>query len=312
MSKGSFFKKFVLSLFILTSFGTITSMGHAEDFEVEKASNTLPVPDDLSGKLAFVLESGIGRNKTSTLMITDITGDKPPSVIRSFRGGIKSLAGSFDGRTLIFTAGEPNTYPLIYTADVGSSNVQLVTPEKANHVGASISPDGSQILYSRSVGGNPDIYLASSGGGNPRRLTTSPAADTSPSWAPDGNSFIYSSDPSGNNRPRLFSYNLRTGTSQPISAGGGYATEGRYSPDGKKIAFTTMSQGSIATLGGSAHTVSNIAEAPTFSPNSQNIAYSQGNAIVLVLASGKTMAINPLAKSNIKGKILKPVWLKAQ
>src|SRR3989442_7539330 len=33
------------------------------------------------------------------------------------------------------------------------------------------SPDGSQIAFTATVGGNSDVYVVSSGGGEPKRLT---------------------------------------------------------------------------------------------------------------------------------------------
>lgn len=269
------------------------------------------IKGDFSGKLAFIVESGTGKNKTATLMVSDVDGENATAIYQT-KGAIKSLAATGNGRQVVFTAGQNDLYPLVYTADVYGKNVNLVTPEKANHIGGSLSPDGSQLLYSSDIGGNFDIYLAGSNGGGSRRVVASPAADISPSWAPDGNSFIYTSDPGGNNRPRLYSYNLRSGTSQALPyGGGGYASDGRYSMDGKKIAYTTLSGGVIAEVGGGSRTVSSLAEAPNVSPNGQHIVSSRGNAIT-IMSGGNAVSIDPTAKSPVKGKILKPVWLKPQ
>src|SRR6266498_2740443 len=39
------------------------------------------------------------------------------------------------------------------------------------------SPDGSQIAFTATVGGNSDVYVVSSGGGEPKRLTWHPSLD---------------------------------------------------------------------------------------------------------------------------------------
>lgn len=302
-----------LALSIVASLGFSSHAVHAEDFEVAKAAPTAPVQDDLSGKIAFIVQNGAGANATSYLMVSDVTGENP-TPIATIKGIVKTLSASANGRQLAFTAAPVNNYPLIYTADAYTPNsVQLVTPEKANHSGASISPDGSQLLYSSGAGSSSmDIFLASVGGGNPRRIINHPAADTAPSWSPDGTGFIFSSDRGGgNNNPRLYRYNLATGATQALGIGGGYAADGHYSSDGKKITYSTFSQGAVADVGGGSRVVSSVAEAPSMSPNGQNIVYASGNGYVVITPS-KKMTVNPLANTNIRGKILRPVWLKAQ
>jgi len=46
------------------------------------------------------------------------------------------------------------------------------------------SPDGSQIVFSSSMGGNPELYSINASGGNPKRLTFANGASTSPAWNP--------------------------------------------------------------------------------------------------------------------------------
>src|SRR2546429_2258205 len=55
------------------------------------------------------------------------------------------------------------------------------------------SPDGSQIAFSRQVGGNWDVYVMSANGGEARRLTFDPRADLVHGWTPDGQSILFDS-----------------------------------------------------------------------------------------------------------------------
>jgi Tol biopolymer transport system component len=57
------------------------------------------------------------------------------------------------------------------------------------------SPDGSWLVFSRSVSGVWDIYRSSSSDtGTAVNLSNHPAEDRSPSWAPDGSKIYYVHD----------------------------------------------------------------------------------------------------------------------
>lgn len=308
----------VQTLFALSGL-VIFSPVFAAEAVIEKVVEAAPIIDDLSGKIAFVVESGTGANKTSTIVVTDAANTDNTIPIASVKGFIQTLSASANGRQLAFTAGANNLYRLIYVADAYVPNsARLVTPEKANHSGASISPDGTQILYSsdrditNSGNSNMDIFVADIGGGNPRRVINHPAADIAPNWSPDATGFIFTSDRvGGNNRPRLYRYNFATGAIQALGIGGGYASNGQYNANGTKIAFNTFSQGAIADVGGASRVVSSIDEPPGISPNGQNYVYPRGNVLTIVTPS-RTLTIDPLAKLGMRGKISKPVWLKSQ
>src|SRR5258707_14707313 len=44
------------------------------------------------------------------------------------------------------------------------------------------SPDGSQIMFSYSMLGNPELFVTDANGSHPKPLTYSNAASTSPTW----------------------------------------------------------------------------------------------------------------------------------
>src|SRR4029434_10085961 len=68
------------------------------------------------------------------------------------------------------------------------------------------SADGSQLVFSSSMGGNPEPYSISSSGSGLQRLTFSNGASTSPAWNPKTNqSIAFVSDRSG--VPKLYLMN---------------------------------------------------------------------------------------------------------
>src|SRR5438552_938579 len=98
------------------------------------------------------------------------------------------------------------------------------------------SPDGSQIAFSRQVGGNWDVYVMSANGGEARRLTFDPRADLVHGWTPDGQSILF--DSNINLVPQL--YTIKLDGVQPNLLPLPKAITGSFSPDGARIAYEPM------------------------------------------------------------------------
>ena len=104
------------------------------------------------------------------------------------------------------------------------------------------SPDGKTIAYSANYDGNTDVYAIPAAGGVPMRLTQHGFPDRVVDWTPDGMSILFASGrESGRNRFNQFYTIPATGgaaTKLPFA----YAEFGSYSPDGKQMAVTFISQ----------------------------------------------------------------------
>lgn len=100
------------------------------------------------------------------------------------------------------------------------------------------SPDGSQLAFSRQIGGNWDLYVMPAAGGEARQITFSPRNDYANGWTPDGTSILFMSNLTG--VPRL--YTIRLGATLqhelPLLP---EAVNGSFSPDGKRIAYAPTS-----------------------------------------------------------------------
>lgn len=270
------------------------------------------IKGDFSGKIAFVVENGRGKNLVSRLVISDVDGYNP-QVILTHRGTLTSLAAAPDGRRFTYTA-QGEGYPVVYVADVASGQSTLLTPYRANNLSASISPDGTRVLFSSDIAGNPEIYVANINGGQPQRLTNHPMADIAPSWAPDGNSFLFTSDRLGSNHPQIFRYNFANGSIQRVTNSGGYNTNGRFNKDGTKMTFLSgTQQGAVMDMQtGAVSAINNsgLSEAPNFSPNGQHLVYSN-RSVITIVSNGKSVSISPTQNGIAPGVIREPIWLKA-
>ena len=78
---------------------------------------------------------------------------------------------------------------------VGASeaNVLPLTSDPGSEMGASFSPDGSQVAFAwrRQGRGDFDIYVKAVGSHETRQLTNTPDWDIAPTWSPDGRQVVF-------------------------------------------------------------------------------------------------------------------------
>jgi TolB protein len=147
-----------------------------------------------------------------------------------------------DASRIGFTCFVPNNNTVsaqicMYSFDAG----KLVS--FAHYRGTNNSPtwslDGSQVMFSSSMQGNPALYVSDSSGNRPKRVTfASNGADTSPAWNPKtGNSVAFVSDRAG--YPQLYLMNADGTDTQKLDLPDmGYVIDPAWSPNGQLLAFS--------------------------------------------------------------------------
>ena len=79
----------------------------------------------------------------------------------------------------------------IYTARPDGSDVQAIFSSPGYDAEATISPDGSRIVFTSTRDGDLDIYSMNPDGSDVRQLTDEPGYDGGPFFSPDGSKIVY-------------------------------------------------------------------------------------------------------------------------
>ncbi|MGP9557895.1 Xaa-Pro aminopeptidase [Psychrobacter sp. AOP7-A1-24] len=201
---------------------------------------------DRQGHIAYIEEQGVGTAKVSTLYSIRPDGSDR-QLIDQLNGYIYAPAWSAEGQLLAYSKQAPREHPKIYIYDRSSDTRNLVVNAEGSNMSASFSPDGQDLLYSSTVGGNADIYKMRLSDGNIQQLTTLPSTEVQPSYAADGQSFVYTSDKVRAGRPRIYRYDFATGNATPILTNG-YVASPQLSLDGERMAYLNGRKAAIMTL----------------------------------------------------------------
>jgi TolB protein len=142
-----------------------------------------------------------------------------------------------------------------------------------------------------------DIYVVRPNGTGLRRLTGIQASESQPAWSPDGRSIAYVRREPGSSVRELWLMRADGSGQRRLTSLRASSFFPAWSPDGRKLAFASNVAGryydiyalTVGTKGVRRLTRTGTdAFEPAWSPDGRTIAYSEGGAIQLIDADGKT------------------------
>jgi TolB protein len=262
-------------------------------------------------RVAFVERFSDGRYN---LVVMDFDGSNR-EIIYSSKKIVLLPEWSADGKKIYFTSYEKNN-PNLYSIDVKSKRVKLVSGHEGLNTSATAHPDNKTIALRLSKDGNAEIYLLDTSSGNLTRMTKNMAIDTAPSFSPDGKEIAFVSNRSGNPHIyRLFVDN--PSRVERLTTQGRYNQDPRYSPDGKYIAFTGRDEFfmyDIFLFEISSRVISRVTqnqnknETPSFSPDSRLLVFSSNRTSKTALFLSNLKGDRQVLVYTGQGEAITPAW----
>ena len=187
------------------------------------------------------------------------------------------LEFSKDGKWVAYTA-VPDGLLWRAAAD-GSQRLRLTSPPFQANL-PHWSPDGKQIVFFGSRGGNPArIYVVSFDGGALKQVTNGEGGkegDWDPSWSPDGASLAFGATSAAVSADSIHLVDLKTGRISALPGSEGMWSP-RWSPDGRFLAGLSVSGWKIVLYDVQTHKQSELSSVesgyPSWSPDGESLFY---------------------------------------
>lgn len=213
---------------------------------------------------------------------------------------------------IIFVSQRDGKMHLYMTTPDGADPIQLTSGE-SDDSDPQVSPDGTRVAFTSTVGNNTDIYVLDLTTRNLTRVTDSPEKDSAPSWSRDGtkiafesfrdgNLEIYLTNADGSNTTRLT--NDPAGDSNPV-----------WSPTSDEIAFISNRFGNsdilLLTPTGQVSTLTTDPapdSAPAWSPDGSRIAFKTSTGELSKICVIQRDGLNQQCLTAAAGDYGDPVW----
>lgn len=180
-------------------------------------------------------------------------------------------------RPIVFDSDRTENRQIFLISADGTTVTQLT--DSRDNFAPALSPDGTQIAFTRTVKGNADVWVKNVDGTHLRRLTHPKAFDGYPAWSADGAEIAFQSRRSGDED--VYTIGADGLNVLPLTNKRSNDQRPAWSPDGSHIAFASNREGTFdiftVTTDGTVITQLTATEArdraPNWSPDGSRIAF---------------------------------------
>lgn len=128
-------------------------------------------------------------------------------------------------------------YMDIFEANPDGSDMKRLTDAPGYDAEGCYSPDGKQIVFCSTRGGDPDLYIMNSDGTDVRVLVRAPGYDGGPFFSPDGKRVIFRSDRKEKDLLQLYVVNTDGTGERALTDNSGVNWCPYWHPDGRHIVY---------------------------------------------------------------------------
>ncbi len=129
----------------------------------------------------------------------------------------------------------------LWVANRDGSAARRLTTHAGIESNPRFSPDGRWLAFTGEYDGNTDVFVVPVAGGSPTRLTWHPGADVVQGWTPDGRAVLFRSARSVHTTRHTQLFTVAVEGGQPEAIPVPHAAKATFSPDGRRIAYTPLS-----------------------------------------------------------------------
>jgi dipeptidyl aminopeptidase/acylaminoacyl peptidase len=141
----------------------------------------------------MILQSVQAQNGSEPMRVTDMLKIKRPDNIALSKDGTRA---AFTLNSIIPDPASKADYKYVtqiyVVATDGSSSPRQLTTANEGASQPAWSPDGKQLVFTRTSEGKSQLFLLSMEGGEPRQLTRHAYGASNPVWSPDGKKILFS------------------------------------------------------------------------------------------------------------------------
>ncbi len=240
-----------------------------------------------------------------------------------------------DGKQFVFASGRDDPEKTqIYVMNADGGNQRPLLPfVAANHLGPRWSPDGKSVAFYTNRDGNLEIYVASVADDQVVNVSQNAADDFSPAWSPDGKQLVFVSNreegtasgspatPAVSNHPHIWVMQADGSNARQLTRGDWDDQKPDWSPDGKRIVFTSTRSGYPAPWVIAAAGSEPVSIADNVTVKNRDTRWAGNN--LLVFSSDRVRGLWAIYRMNEKGQEVyalttdatldgAPAWTKGQ